>query len=69
MPEQHALAKGHGICCVATSFLALRADTVGEHICHVAEQLQAAAVICAAHNKGHNVKYLVGSNTQVRVVI
>eukprot|EP00891_Asterochloris_glomerata_P003738 jgi/Astpho2/3738/Aster-04922 len=39
-------------------------DTVGEHICHMAEQLQAAAVICAAHNKGHNVKYLVGSNTQ-----
>ncbi len=40
------------------------ADSIGQHICHSAEQLRAAAVVMAAHNKGKAVKWLVGSTMQ-----
>jgi nucleotide-binding universal stress UspA family protein len=40
------------------------ADSIGQHICHSGEQLRAAAVVMAAHNKGKAVKWLVGSTMQ-----
>lgn len=40
------------------------ADSIGQFVCHQAEQLGAAVVVMAAHNKGRQVKFIVGSVTQ-----
>ncbi len=40
------------------------ADSIGQFVCRQAEQLGAAVVVMAAHNKGRQVKFIVGSVTR-----
>ena len=40
------------------------ADSIGQYVCQKADQLNAALVVMAAHNKGRQVKFIVGSVTQ-----
>lgn len=39
-------------------------DSIAQIICHQAEQLGASLVVMAAHNKGRQVKYIVGTVTE-----
>ena len=40
------------------------ADSIGQNICHQAEHAGVAVVAMAAHNKGRQIKFIVGSVTQ-----
>ena len=40
------------------------ADSIGQNICHQAEHAGVAVVVMAAHNKGRQIKFIVGSVTQ-----
>ncbi|KAL3145945.1 hypothetical protein ABBQ38_015305 [Trebouxia sp. C0009 RCD-2024] len=40
------------------------ADSIGQNICHQAENAGVAVVVMAAHNKGRQIKFIVGSVTQ-----
>jgi nucleotide-binding universal stress UspA family protein len=39
-------------------------ESIGQLICHRADELKASLIAMAAHNKGRLVRYLVGSTTQ-----